>query len=116
MLLEASPQLNSLPQLWLQHLLDHMQRPGQSRDDIVRRSAGLPAAFVALFTAEPTGHPKALLYTGRSLHNSRVEAVDMVRVEAVDMVGHCIQLQLLPMTCKRHKLVHLLTKFWDPGL
>ncbi|DBA77762.1 TPA: hypothetical protein ACH3X2_008451 [Trebouxia sp. C0005] len=41
-----------------------MQRPGQSRDDIVRRSAGLPAAFVALFTAEPTGHPKTLLYTG----------------------------------------------------
>ncbi len=64
MLLEASPQLNSLPQLWLQHLLDHMQRTGQSRDDIVRRSAGLPAAFVALFAAEPTGHPKILLSTG----------------------------------------------------
>jgi hypothetical protein len=63
-LLEASPELNRLPQLWLTHMLDHMQRPGQSRDDIVRRSAGLPAAFVALFTAEPTGHPKTLLYTG----------------------------------------------------
>ncbi|DBB01023.1 TPA: hypothetical protein ACH3X1_000923 [Trebouxia sp. C0004] len=63
-LLEASSELNRLPQLWLSHLLDHMQRPGQSRDDIVRRSAGLPAAFVALFTAEPTGHPKTLLYTG----------------------------------------------------
>ncbi|KAL0046958.1 hypothetical protein WJX82_002976, partial [Trebouxia sp. C0006] len=63
-LLEASPELNRLPQLWLTHMLDHMQRAGQSRDDIVRRSAGLPAAFVALFTAEPTGHPKTLLYTG----------------------------------------------------
>ena len=66
-LLEASPELNRLPQLWLTHLLDHMQRPGQSREDIVRRSAGLPAAFVALFTAEPTGHPKTLLYTGTAL-------------------------------------------------
>lgn len=65
MLLEASPQLNSLPQQWLHHLLAHMQRPGQSRDDIVRRSAGLPAAFVAVFAAEPTGHPKTLLQHGR---------------------------------------------------
>ena len=67
MLLEASPQLNSLPQLWLNHLLAHMQRGGQSRDDIVRRSAGLPAAFVAVFTAEPTGHPKTLLQQGTPL-------------------------------------------------
>lgn len=64
MLLEASSELNRLPQQWLQQLLDHMQRPGQSMNDIVRRSAGLPAAFVALFTAEPTGHPKTLLHTG----------------------------------------------------
>lgn len=64
MLLEASPQLNSLPQQWLHHLLAHMQRAGQSRDDIVRRSSGLPAAFVAVFTAEPTGHPKTLLQQG----------------------------------------------------
>ncbi len=70
-LLEASPELNRLPQLWLTHLLDHMQRPGQSRDDIVRRSAGLPAAFVALFTAEPTGHPKTLLYTGGTPEHNR---------------------------------------------
>ena len=67
MLLEALPQLNSLPQLWLNHLLAHMQRGGQSRDEIVRRSAGLPAAFVAVFTAEPTGHPKTLLQQGTHL-------------------------------------------------
>ena len=66
-LLEASPQLNRLPQLWLQHVLDHMRRPDQSRDDIVRRSAGLPAAFVALFAGEPTGHPKTLLQKGMIL-------------------------------------------------
>ena len=66
MLLEASPQLNSLPQQWLNHLLHHMRRPGQSRDDIVRRSAGLPAAFVALFAGEPTGNPKTLLHTGEA--------------------------------------------------
>ncbi len=73
-LLEASPELNRLPQLWLTHMLDHMQRAGQSRDDIVRRSAGLPAAFVALFTAEPTGHPKTLLYTGGTPEHNRTNA------------------------------------------
>ena len=64
MLLESAPELNQLPQLWLQTLLAHVQRPGQSRDDIVRRSSGIPFAFVALFAAEPTGHPKTLLATG----------------------------------------------------
>ena len=66
MLLEASPQLNSLPQQWLNHLLTHLRRPGQSRDDMVRRRAGLPAAWVALFAGEPTGNPKTLLHTGEA--------------------------------------------------
>lgn len=35
-----------------------MRAPGQGRDDIVRRSAGLPFAFVALFLAEPVGSHK----------------------------------------------------------
>lgn len=35
--------------------------PGQGVDDLVRRSAGIPAAFLALFEAEPEGAPKRLL-------------------------------------------------------
>lgn len=46
-------------------MVAYVQRPGQSRDDIVRRSAGTPCAFVALFAAEPTGHPKTLLRIGK---------------------------------------------------
>jgi hypothetical protein len=38
--------------------------PGQSRADIVRRSAGLPAALTALFLAEPGGQPRSLLPAG----------------------------------------------------
>ena len=65
LLLESSPELNKLPQEWLNFMLAYVQRSGQSRDDIVRRSAGTPCAFVALFAAEPTGHPKTLLQIGK---------------------------------------------------
>lgn len=34
---------------------------GQVVDDLLRRSAGIPAAFIALFLAEPEGAPKKLL-------------------------------------------------------
>lgn len=34
---------------------------GQTVDDLLRRSAGIPAAFTALFLAEPEGSPKRLL-------------------------------------------------------
>lgn len=34
---------------------------GQIVDDLLRRSAGIPAAFIALFLAEPEGTPKKLL-------------------------------------------------------
>lgn len=34
---------------------------GQTVDDLLRRSAGIPAAFIALFLAEPEGSPKKLL-------------------------------------------------------
>lgn len=33
--------------------MQQVQRPGQGREDIVRRSAGLPYAICALFLAEP---------------------------------------------------------------
>lgn len=34
---------------------------GQTVDDLLRRSAGIPAAFTALFLSEPEGTPKRLL-------------------------------------------------------
>lgn len=34
---------------------------GQTVDDLLRRSAGIPAAFIALFLSEPEGAPKKLL-------------------------------------------------------
>lgn len=53
--------LAALPQLWLQRVLAFLQRPGQTRSDIVRRSAGVPSAVVAICQAEPTGAAKRLL-------------------------------------------------------
>lgn len=58
LLREPSPALNRLPARWLAGLLARVREAGQSRDDIVRRSAGLPYAFVALFLAEPLGPNK----------------------------------------------------------
>ncbi|BDA45482.1 probable thyroid adenoma-associated protein homolog [Coccomyxa sp. Obi] len=66
LLREPAPALNGLPGQWLAALLERMRAPGQGRDDIVRRSAGLPFAFVALFLAEPIGSHKTLLHTGMS--------------------------------------------------
>ena len=57
LLSEVDGALNSLPSTWLAQLLQRMRAGGQSRDNIVRRSAGLPFAFTALFLAEPpTSH------------------------------------------------------------
>ncbi len=61
LLREPASALNGLPGQWLAALLERMRAPGQGRDDIVRRSAGLPFAFVALFLAEPVGSHKVSL-------------------------------------------------------
>eukprot|EP00873_Tetraselmis_striata_P028723 jgi/Tetstr1/448987/TSEL_036212.t1 len=58
------PRLGALPRQWLSALLDRLTAPGQGRDDIARRSSGLPLACVALFTAEPVTSPKGLLAAG----------------------------------------------------
>ena len=52
----ASPhaEIAALPSKWLEEALTHMQRSSQSLRDIVRRSAGLPYAIVALFKAKPS--------------------------------------------------------------
>ena len=41
--------------------MERMAANGQTVDDLLRRSAGIPAAFIALFLAEPEGSPKKLL-------------------------------------------------------
>jgi hypothetical protein len=45
----------------MERLMAKAGSPGQGVDDLVRRSAGIPAAFLALFEAEPEGAPKRLL-------------------------------------------------------
>lgn len=41
--------------------MDRTIAKGQLVDNLLRRSAGIPAAFIALFLAEPEGAPKKLL-------------------------------------------------------
>lgn len=53
--------LSALPGEWLQALLRAVTQRDQTRSDIVRRSAGLPLAFVAVFQAEAAGAPRRLL-------------------------------------------------------
>lgn len=50
-----------MTELWLEQLMDRTIAKGQTVDDLLRRSAGIPAAFIALFLAEPEGTPKKLL-------------------------------------------------------
>ena len=58
LLREPSAELNQLPRAWLVELLGRLRAPGQHRNDIVRRSAGLPFSFMGLFLAEPPGSHK----------------------------------------------------------
>ena len=55
MLHDKDVSLQQLPGSYLQHVIDHVQRPGQSTSNIVRRSAGIPYTFVALFLSEIGG-------------------------------------------------------------
>jgi hypothetical protein len=64
LLASSSSALNALPYKWLDRLKMFVERPDQTRSDIVRRSAGLPFALVALLKAEPRGMPKKLLSIG----------------------------------------------------
>lgn len=53
--------MNKLPETWMKQLLERTGAKGQTVDNLLRRSAGIPAAFLALFLAEPDGAPKKLL-------------------------------------------------------
>jgi len=45
----------------MEQLMERTVAKGQIVDDLLRRSAGIPAAFTALFLSEPEGAPKKLL-------------------------------------------------------
>ncbi|XP_015696211.1 thyroid adenoma-associated protein homolog [Oryza brachyantha] len=53
--------LCKMTESWMVLLMDRTVAKGQTVDDLLRRSAGIPAAFIALFLAEPEGTPKKLL-------------------------------------------------------
>ncbi|XP_008784315.2 thyroid adenoma-associated protein homolog [Phoenix dactylifera] len=55
------PRLCKLTDSWMEQLMERTTAKGQSVDDLLRRSAGIPAAFIALFLSEPEGTPKKLL-------------------------------------------------------
>lgn len=45
----------------MEQLMERTVAKGQTVDDLLRRSAGIPAAFIAFFLSEPEGTPKRLL-------------------------------------------------------
>jgi len=59
-----SSSLSELPVQWLTRLINHMNRPGQTRRDIIRRSSGLPYAIQALLRAKPQGGARMLAARG----------------------------------------------------
>ncbi|GAB2212497.1 hypothetical protein Drorol1_Dr00020468 [Drosera rotundifolia] len=61
LLFSDNPRLCQLTESWMEQLMDRMVAKGQTVDDLLRRSAGIPAAFSAFFLSEPEGAPKKLL-------------------------------------------------------
>ncbi|KAJ8430362.1 hypothetical protein Cgig2_005408 [Carnegiea gigantea] len=53
--------LCQLVESWMEQLMERTVAKGQTVDDLLRRSAGIPAAFSAFFLSEPPGAPKQLL-------------------------------------------------------
>ncbi|XP_030499307.2 uncharacterized protein LOC115714695 isoform X1 [Cannabis sativa] len=61
LLCSNDPRLCQLTESWMEQLMERTIAKGQTVDDLLRRSAGIPAAFIALFLSEPEGAPKKLL-------------------------------------------------------
>lgn len=61
LLCSNDPKLCQLTETWMDQLMRRTVAKGQTVDDLLRRSAGIPAAFLALFLSEPEGAPKKLL-------------------------------------------------------
>ena len=52
-----------LPGSWLDELFGRLAEEGQGVRDLIRRSAGIPFGFMAVFLAEPNGMPRTLLHS-----------------------------------------------------
>ncbi|KAG0480385.1 hypothetical protein HPP92_011243 [Vanilla planifolia] len=61
LLCSNNPRLCKMPETWMEQLKKRMVARGQTVDDLLRRSAGIPAAYIALFLSEPERAPKLLL-------------------------------------------------------
>ncbi|KAI3665884.1 hypothetical protein L6452_44519 [Arctium lappa] len=61
LLCSDNPRLGKLTESWMEQLMERTVAKGQTVDDLLRRSAGIPAAFIAFFLSEPEGTPKRLL-------------------------------------------------------
>ncbi|KAK4417672.1 hypothetical protein Salat_2179900 [Sesamum alatum] len=61
LLCSNDPRLCKLTESWMEQLMQRTVAKGQTVDDLLRRSAGIPAAFLAFFLSEPEGTPKRLL-------------------------------------------------------
>ncbi|KAL2898457.1 Thyroid adenoma-associated protein-like protein [Bienertia sinuspersici] len=61
LLCSDDPRLCQLTESWMEQLMERTVAKGQTVDDLLRRSAGIPAAFSAFFLSEPQGAPKKLL-------------------------------------------------------
>ncbi|MQL78947.1 hypothetical protein Taro_011398 [Colocasia esculenta] len=61
LLCSNDPRLCKMTESWMEQLMERTIAKGQTVDDLLRRSAGIPAAFMALFLSEPEGAPKKLL-------------------------------------------------------
>ena len=76
LLRSSNPELSALPSDWLASLFNRLTSPEQGIKDLIRRSAGLPFGFTAVFLAEPAGVPRKLL------HGAMARLLDIaVRVE-----------------------------------
>ncbi|KAG2264040.1 hypothetical protein Bca52824_071119 [Brassica carinata] len=49
--------MSMLTESWMEQLMERTVAKGQTVDDLLRRSAGIPAAFIALFLSEPEEKP-----------------------------------------------------------
>ncbi|GAV72332.1 DUF2428 domain-containing protein [Cephalotus follicularis] len=83
LLCSNDPRLCKLTETWMEQLMDRTVAKGQLVDDLLRRSAGIPAAFMALFLSEPEGAPKKLL--PRALR----WLIDVVNGPLLDAVETC---------------------------
>ena len=64
LLRSSEPDLSAIPAAWIQALVERATQPGQTLNDISRRSSGLPFLLSAVAHGEPHGVPRRLLSQG----------------------------------------------------